>query len=503
MKKTNIPAWQRALLSLAPEWTIKRLMAMRAAERFFANERTYQGAGGGRRNDGWRGGSAGPNQELRPALVNLRNRSRELVRNNPYARRVLDVIPANVVGTGIQARPIVNGTQPYNRIKKAWTDWAESTACDWNERTDFYGLQSLIMRSVVESGECLIVRRWQNTDGNRAPLALQVLESDYLDQTRDFMAPYNQDAQVVQGIEFRNGKRIGYWLYNTHPGELNAYAVSSFVPASDVLHVYRLDRPGQVRGVPWLAPVMLRLNDFDLYEDAQLQRQMIAACFAGFIQDAQPDLSGISSRTTAAGTTQLVDKIEPGMMEVLPPGKTITFANPPQMEGYGEYTKTVLRGIATGVGISYEMLTGDMSMVNFSSGRMGWIEARRQVTSWQWQIMVNQVCEPVWRWFMEAASLTNVPVNVNARWTPPRQEMIDPVKETNALRDQVRNGFISLSEAIQQLGGDPEAVLPELESDLGKLDSMGLILDSDPRQPAGGGRSQPPDAAQDGSQLQA
>lgn len=481
-KQLNI--WQRAMLAVAPTWTVRRMVARHAAEQFMG--RSYQAAGGGRRAEGWRGGSSGANAEARNALIKLRNRSRELVRNNPYARRVVDVIPANVVGTGIQARPDVQGQQPYRRIKQAWTQWAETMACDWGERTDFYGLQAQVMRAVVESGECLVLRRRLRNAPGRVPLQLQVLEADYLDHSRDMMLASQPGNEVVQGVEYSGGKVVGYWLYDRHPGELYGLAISRFVPVEDVLHIYRVDRPGQVRGIPWLAPVMVRLNDFDTYEDAQLQRQMVAACFAGFIQDTGggDGYSGLPTVQGPNGQKQTVDRLEPGMMEILPPGKTITFASPPPVDGYAEYSKQVLRSIAVGTGISYEMLTGDLTGVNFSSGRMGWIEAHRQVTAWQWQIMVNQLCEPVWRWFMEAAALANVSETVGARWTPPRREMIDPVKETAALQSSVRNGFTSLSQAIQSLGDDPETMLPELAADLQKLDALGLVLDSDPRRGA-------------------
>ena len=93
--------------------------------------------------------------------------------------------------------------------------------------------------------------------------------------------------RVKAGIEFDGiGRRIAYHVYREHPGESALFGTAGetvCVPADQVLHLYRPLRPGQIRGVPWLAPVLLKLHELDQYDDAELVRRKTAALFAGFI----------------------------------------------------------------------------------------------------------------------------------------------------------------------------------------------------------------------------
>jgi len=341
----------------------------------------------------------------------------------------------------------------------------------------------------VEAGEVLVRRILSR--GSKIPLQLQVIEADFLYDT--FSQTLPGGGFIKQGIEFdKQGRRVAYHLYRHHPGEINPLG-NSFeilrIPASEILHVYRKDRAGQLRGVPWGAPALLKLRDFDDYDDAQLIRQKIAACFAAFVIDKEAtDGPGADSDT-------LDKNLEPGLIYELPPGKEITFGNPPAVGlEYEPYAAVTLRSIATGFGVTYESLTQDYSRVNFSSGRMGWIEFHRNIEQWRWNMLIPNLCEKVWDWFVEAAELAGevtVDRTKKATWTPPKREMIDPVKETDAQITAIRGGLKTLSEAIREQGNDPEKQLEEMANDNAMLDKKGLKLDSDPRNPPAG-KSQNP-----------
>jgi len=60
------------------------------------------------------------------------------------------------------------------------------------------------------------------------------------------------------------------------------------VPAAEVMHLFRPLRPGQIRGEPWLARALVKLNELDQYDDAELVRKKTAAMFAGFITRLAP-----------------------------------------------------------------------------------------------------------------------------------------------------------------------------------------------------------------------
>ena len=445
--------------------------------------RKYDGADRGRRTAGWNTTSASANAEIRGQLSTLRNRSRDLIRNNPYACKASQVIVANTIGTGIIPQVKDKSSARAKRYQEAWRAWGETTACDFDGRHDIYGLQALAMRTVVESGECLIRRvNTRQPIAGVAPLKIQVLEPDYLDTSKDGMRGEG-DTIIIQGVEYNSqGSVVAYWLYEQHPGDRTTYfgksnLVSKRVSASEIKHIFRVDRPGQGRGVPWAAPVMIRMQDFDEYMDATIVKQKVAASFAGFIKE--PD--GVIS---VGGTQQSIsEKIEPGAIEILPPGKDIVFPSPPSVNEIGAFTQEVLHSIAAGFGITYEAMTGDYSRVNFSSGRMGWIEFHRNIEDWRWNMFVPQLCIPLFDWFVQAAIIAGIesvePAGVS--WTAPRREMIDPGKELNSMKDGIRSGLISYSEALRSLGYDPDEVINEIAEDNKKIDEKELKLDSDPR----------------------
>jgi lambda family phage portal protein len=290
-----------------------------------------------------------------------------------------------------------------------------------------------------------------------------------------------QGGYIRQGVEFdANSKRVAYWLFKRHPGDVGlplGGLVSERIPAEEVTHVFRVDRPGQSRGATWFSPILLKMRDFNDYEDAQLIRQKIAACFSVFTMDAEPSID-----TAANATSDLADRVEPGMIMNLPPGKDVKFGNPPGVEGYGDYARAQLRSIAAGLNLPYEVLTGDLSQVNFSSARMGWLEFQRSIHQWTYGMFIPQFCDPLWFWFIEAAALVNSKVDgVAATWTPPRREMINPSEEVKAAITAIRAGIQTRSDFIRSLGNDPLEVYSELQSDNEIADEMGLTLDSDPR----------------------
>ncbi len=414
-----------------------------------------------------------------------------MVRNNPWARRGLRRLVTNTVGWGI--RPKATG-RSATRVMELWKQWGETTQCDAAGRLTFYGLQRLIMRTIVESGEVLIRRRpRQPKDRLAIPLQLQVLEPDYLDTSRD-AAPGIDGGVIVQGIEFDTiGRRVAYWLFDQHPGAVGGLfsPASRRVPASEILHVFDQERAGQIRGPSWFASVDVRLHDFDEFEDATLMKQKIAACMAAFVTDLDGSGVGIGEAGTDAKTGQSTDTFEPGMILNLPAGKQVTVANPPQSTDHAAYSTSALRGIAAGLGVTYEDLTGDMTQVNFSSARMARIAHLADVNDWRWNMLIPQFCAPAWAWMLNAALIAGEQLEiVPAEWTPPAMPMIDPATEGLAIARMVRTGAMTHDEMVREQGYDPEQFWKEYAAGLQRLDKLDIVLDSDPRRTTAAGQIQ-------------
>lgn len=470
----------RAINIFSPATYVSRLKQRAAAVMLQDQMRRYDAAGTGRRTAGWFAPGTSAQSEVQNAITFLRNRSREMVRNNPYAGNAISEIANNTIGTGIIPKAIGLPKTIDKRLKALWAGWADDTDCDYDGHTNLYGLQHLAARAMSESGGAII--RMYTIPGQDIPLQLQVLEDDYIDTTK-FGATGDGTGNFIRyGVEFNSkNKVVAYWLWDNHPGDSMQYSSikSSRIPAGEIIYLFQKLRPGQFRGVPLGHASMLTLKDLSEYEDAQLIRQKIAACFAVFVTDT--DTSGTLGKTSSGDN---LEKVEPGIIEYLPAGKSVTMANPPDAgANYDPYTKSVLRAAAVGYGMDYVTLTGDYTAVNYSSGRMGWMKFQRNIDVLQWITIVPQMCNKIWRWFIQSANIMGYirQEKVPVRWTPPRRQMIDPVKETKGLESSVRAGFTSWPEAIRQNGDDPDELLEEMKAAADAFDKAGLKPTSDQR----------------------
>lgn len=478
------PNWlDRTIAFFAPQRGVQRLRARTAQELL---QRHYEAASVGRRTQGWKRYATDANAAIGPELGRLRDAARDLVRNNGYAESALEAIVQNAVGWGLMAA----AASKHER----WKRWASTTACDADGRNDLAGLQKLVMRTVVESGEVLVRRRWRRVeDGLPLPMQLQVLEPDVLDTSKEATLP--NGGRIVQGVEFDPiGRRVAYWLFREHPGSTSSVfassafsAISHRVPADEILHIFKPGRPGQVRAPSWFAPVLLKFKDFDELDDAQLMKQKIAACLAIITTDVQGDAPPLGTENENDRT---IDEISPGAVINAPAGRDVKVVEPPRVGEYGPFAMTQQRGIAAGLHVSYEDMTGDYSQVNFSSARMSRLRTWPKVQDWRWRILVLQFLDPTWRWAMQAATIAGLPVIDSTEWTGPPLPMIEPDREGLAIQRNVRSGITTLSEEIRARGYNVEEFLDEYAEDLKRLDARGIWLDSDVRRVTAAGLSQ-------------
>ena len=464
----------RAVGFLSPQRALRRQRA-RVAMGVIA--RHYEASATSRRTQGWYRTATDANSAIGPSLAKLRDAARDLVRNNPYAESALTTIADQAVSWGL--------VPAEGARLDAWTRWSTTTDCDADGRHDLAGLQKLVMRTTVEAGEVLVRRRMRRLeDGFALPLQIQILEPDHLDATKD--APsLTGGGCIVQGVEFDVlGRRVAYHLYRTHPGAAVSLTGSTFggsvrVPASEIRHVFKSSRPGQVRGPSWFAPVLLRFKDFDEMEDATLMTQKIAALLSVITTDTNGDSPGLG--TVDDTTTPGIDSLEPGMILNLQPGRDVHVVSPPSTSNYDAYAKTQLRAIATGLGVSYEDLTGDYGELSFSAARMSRLRHLAHIEDWRWRILVPQFLNPVWAWAMEASEMMGLPTVAATEWTAPPLPMIEPDKEGLAIMRNIRTGITTWSEEIRARGYNRDQFLAELQADFEEMDRRGLTLDCDPR----------------------
>ena len=464
--------------------------------RVFGGTPTYDGAGLGRRTLAWTVANPGAVAALAYTQEQLRAKSRDLVRRNAWAAAGIEAFVANAIGTGIKPQSMVEDAAQREAIQRLWWDWCETA--DAAGLTDFYGLQSLACRAMLEGGEAIVRLRWRRPeDGLPVALQIQVLEAEHLPLA---MNRELTNGNVIRaGIEFdRLGRRVAYHLYRSHPNDGGLAPMSGSggvetvrVPAEEVIHLFRPLRPGQIRGEPWLARALVKLNELDQYDDAELVRKKTAAMFAGFITRQSPEDTLVGEGLANAQGVAL-SGMEPGTLQILEPGEDVKFSDPADVGGnYSEFLRTQFRAIASAMGITYEQLTGDLSGVNYSSIRAGLLEFRRRCEMIQHGVLVHQLCRPVWSAWMEQAVLSgalhapgfvrNRRAYLACKWIPQGWQWVDPLKEFQSMLLAIRAGLMSRSEAISTFGYDAEDVDREIAADQARADELGLIFDSDPR----------------------
>jgi lambda family phage portal protein len=432
--------------------------------------RSYDGAGGGRR---WRGqpDMVSTLQAMHAARGPLARRARYLAANNALAASGVEAWVSGLVGTGIKAQsghvdPALRGK--LNLAHELWTDEADADGL-----TDAYGLQSVMVRRMVVDGEAFAVLI---NEGGR--LRVRLIDAEQVDAslTREL----GDGRRIVQGIEFdAAGRRVAYHILPERPGM--PFAVLALtptrVPAEDVIHLFRPETPGQVRGISWFAPVLLRLADLDSWRDAQLVRQKVAAMLAGFITST--DGSGQPMEGEQSGST-LTGGLEPGTLKFLDPGQTITFSEPARVGAEViDFAKVTEREIAVGLGVPAAVLTGDLSDVNYSSIRAGVVEWRRRVEALQHGVIAFQAIRPIWRRWATLEVLSGrasgtVEAALPAKFIVPKQAWVDPAKDVAAELAAIQGGLMSRREAVTSRGVDIEALDQEIAADQARADALGL-----------------------------
>lgn len=460
----------------------------------------YDAAGNGRRMRGWTPPSSGPNEAL-TGIERIRNRSRDSARNDWSGQAAVQKWVTNLIGVGITPRfdRITNKTR-RQEIKDLWDDFVR--VADADGVLNFYGLQSLAVRAWLDGGEVFIRKRSRFLDeGLPVPMQVQLLESDMVpvfDADTFLGLPANN--RIRSGIELdRRNQRVAYWVYRNHPGDRDGTGATQAplatdlvrVAASEMKHLFEPLRPGQLRGVSMLAPVLARLRNIENYDDATLTRQQLANLVVAFITRKMPDYAGDEDINGFTGEDSEYDQggkplqgLQPGLVQELDDGQDVSWSNPPEAgTNYSDYMRTQHMGTAAGAGLPYELFSGDIKEISDRTLRVIVNEFRRHAEQRQWQLLIPIMCESVVRWFAEAAILAGqitideAGLVARAKWATHGWAHIHPVQDPQGKKLEVEAGFRSRSSVIGERGDDPEEVDAERALDKEREESLGLYVD--------------------------
>lgn len=428
------------------------------------------------------------NEEIRGGLVKMRARSRQLCNDNDYAKRFLGMVAANVVGPKgitLQAQPRrPDGTidrLDADLIEQTFATWSRPANCTMAGHMSWQDLQRLAVQTVARDGECFVqlVRTRENPFG----LALHVFEADHVDVSLN-RAPTNGNNEIRLGIEInRFGRPVAYFVRRTHPGDGSVHLAGAEydrVPADQMIHMFRVERPGQLRGVPWMHTAIRRLNQLGGYEEAELVAARTAASKMGFYTSPEGDPALIA--TSGNADEGFFDEAEPGVFGVLPQGYDFKAFDPQHpVSAFADFVRATLRGAASGLGVSYHGLSNDLENVNFSSIRSGVLEEREQ-----WKVLqawfAEQLCERVYQAWLVSALATgrldlpaaNIEKFRNVKWQPRGWAWVDPLKDAQANAEAVRLGVLTRAEIAAAQGRDLDDILEQLAAEEARMRELGL-----------------------------
>lgn len=458
-------------------------------------KRRYEGASVSRLFSDFTDSERSPDAELKGALGRLRARSRDLSRNNEYVKRYFNLLKTNVVGDkGFKILVKAQNTdgsldQIGNQaIENRFALWTRKGNCTADGRLSWTDAQKLAIEGLARDGEVFCIKH--RGAGFQDTFAIEFIEPDQVDVTFD--QKLSNGNEIRMGIELDRFKRpVAYHITSNHPGS-ETYGTSIErkrvrVPAEKVIHLFIPLRPGQTRGEPWLAPSMLAIKQLDGFREAAVINARIAASKMGFFTS--PTGDGFIA-DDLDNQVPIMD-VEPGTFHQLPDGVGFEkFDTPFPSSDFDAFHKSILRGIASGLGVSYNSLSNDLESTSYSSIRQGALEERDTYRNMQ-GFMVEHFIRPVFEdWLtasMEAATLSvNLPLVTFSKFANSTEykgrawSWVDPQKEMTAAINGFKNGILSLTYIANQYGMDVEELLSQIQRDKTLMEQFGITYALEP-----------------------
>ncbi len=437
-------------------------------------KRRFLGATFDRLTSSWLTNERAINEDLRGDLDALRSRSRDLAKNNALARRFTKLVGRNVVGSNgfiLQAR-VMNGpgkpdTLANAAIELAWSKWSKRGSADITGRQSFADLCRAVAIAVARDGEA-IIQIIRADARNPEHYALRHLDTARLDTSKNRAAVEGQNA-VMMGIEIDGYSRpVAYYLR----AQVGSGASARF-EASEILHVFLPENAEQVRGIPWMHATMLDMHDLGEFHKSALLNARRSADSLGFLVSPDGTAGSLADETVDG---QPIKISAPGVYDILPDGydiKTPEYAYPNTV--FEPFTKAFARRMAMGMDVAAHNLTGDMTDVNYSSARIAELEERDMwVTLQNW--FIEAFIEPVYaEWFASAMTYSSITMPNGSplpimkaekfsahEWQGRRWAWVDPKKDIEAARMEVKTGIASPQMIAARNGVDIEDVLDSI-----------------------------------------
>lgn len=438
---------------------------------------SYTGASKSRRSmSEWHTSSNSADADLLADMPMLRERSRDLVRNAPLATGAINTVVTNVIGTGLSLQSRIDrealglseeqASKWQKKTEREFRMWCESQDCDITRTQNFYELQDLAFRSALESGDSITLLPYLRRQGDAYGLKIQIVEGDRLCNP----SFASDKSTLAGGVETDGtGAPVAYHILKTHPGDFRAKgrewdrveAFGSRTGRRNVLHLFKRVRPGQNRGVPYLAPVIESLKQLDRYTEAEIMAAVVSGMFTVFVTSENQGLDpanqmGMAAETTARSSDKDV-KMAPGAMIDLGPNEKIETANPGRPNtAFDPFVQAVLRQVGVALELPFEILIKHFT-ASYSAARAAMLEAWKFFrTRRDW--LASRFCQPIYETFLAeaiASGRISAPgffddpliraAYCGAQWQGDGPGAIDPLKEVLAVEKRLEVGLTTLA----------------------------------------------------------
>lgn len=235
-----------------------------------------------------------------------------------------------------------------------------------------------------------------------------------------------------------------------------------------MIHIFKREFPQQVRGIPPLNSSLDALKCLEDYKIAEILAAKVSSCLGIFYERNNINPAGDFLDTQETDDKGVfAEKLEPFMASVAPAGYSVkTLAPNHPNNGYGEFTKSILKQIASSLGVSYSKLIKDYSDVNYSSLR----EATLDETAFyaeQQQSLIDCWKDIQFRMFIESLAVNTDIIKPSQvkdilrqhTWVCYKRAWVDPGKEIVATERELKLGLKSPLMIMEENGLDPDEVM--------------------------------------------
>jgi lambda family phage portal protein len=396
----------------------------------------------------------------------LRERARYESANNSYCRGIVLTKANDLVGTGPRLQVLGPDRKANRQVEKAFSQWCEAVGLAEQIRT--------AAQAKIVDGEAFFVLAKGDGLDTLVQLDLQLIECDRV--TDPAYKPFDPDT--IDGVRYdRSGRPVSYTILKEHPGDSYGFSLDhDTVAARHVLHWFRKDRPGQVRGVPEITPALPLFAQLRRYTLATVRAAELSACFTGLLETP----AGANTDEEVVNPFEAIE-VEHGMLTTVPGGGKLAAFKPEQpTTTYPQFKAELLCEAARCLDVPFNKAAGNSSSYNYASGRLDHQTYFRSLTVEHSQGECVVLDRVFLAWLDEAAMIPGLlPPGTSAesldwRWRWDGWEHVDPVKEATADQIRLDANMTTYAALYAARGEDWEDAFDQRAAEKKRMDELGI-----------------------------